>query len=61
MQIAEIESKWRDLVNKIYGLQEAVAESLRQYEKLSSRSQTQEELEDYAKMLTGLVKVIDGD
>ena len=63
MQLTEIESRWRGLVNEIYSLQGEVALSLSRYEKLklNSKSTTQEQLEDYSRMLADIIKVFDGD
>ena len=59
MQLSEIDSKWRGLVDGIYKLHDEVRGSLN--EESYSGSLEKRQLQDYDEMLADILKVINGN
>lgn len=63
MELDAIDARWREIVNGIEDLNFDITECLKKYQarNLESKSTTQEQLEDYHRMLTAMQKIIDGN
>lgn len=57
--IDNINIKWREIVRRIYGLDSEVEDAMN--DGLDSVSSTKSQLMDFHEMLSGLIKVIEGN